>query len=631
MNSTPDLNMVNAYIPGRVKLNAATAALIERRDALLGPAYRLMYEHPLHIVRGEGAWLIDPEGRRYLDAYNNVASLGHCHPAVTEAICRQVQTLATNTRYLHDTILELAERLLATVPETELAHLMLTCTGSEANDVAYRIAQVRTGGTGVIVTETAYHGFTDAVAKFSPSLGATVDLGAHVRLVPAPRAYHAGAVDVAERFTRDVEAAIRDLQRHGIKPAVLIVDSIFTSDGILPEPAGLLKGAVEAIKRAGGIFIADEVQPGFGRTGEHLWGFQRHGVIPDIVTLGKPMGNGQPVAGLLATADVLAEFGRNSRYFNTFGGNNVSCAAALAVLDTIEKERLVQHAAEVGTLLREGIAALAHRHAAIGDVRGGRHVRRRGARVRSADTRAGSSLDDPGGQSDARQGCPAQRLRHGPQRAEDSPPPGAHRGTGRPGDRDARRGADRSALCSSPRLALTVQGRPMQPPASLDAFDIKILVYLQREGRCSNVELSSAISLSESPCLLRTKRLQDTGVIRGYHADIALEKVGSHVIVFSEVTLSSHRPADFRTFEDGITRYQEIVECHNVSGGYDYLLKIVVPSINWLQALMDRLLEDNIGIEKFASRIVLRQPLSQGGYPLETLVNERPSWADEGR
>lgn len=370
MNSTPDLNMVNAYIPGRVKLNAATAALIERRDALLGPAYRLMYEHPLHIVRGEGAWLIDPEGRRYLDAYNNVASLGHCHPAVTEAICRQVQTLATNTRYLHDTILELAERLLATVPETELAHLMLTCTGSEANDVAYRIAQVRTGGTGVIVTETAYHGFTDAVAKFSPSLGATVDLGAHVRLVPAPCAYHAGAVDVAERFTRDVEAAIRDLQRHGIKPAALIVDSIFTSDGILPEPAGLLKGAVEAIKRAGGIFIADEVQPGFGRTGEHLWGFQRHGVIPDIVTLGKPMGNGQPVAGLLATADVLAEFGRNSRYFNTFGGNNVSCAAALAVLDTIEKERLVQHAAEVGTLLREGIAALAHRHAAIGDVRG---------------------------------------------------------------------------------------------------------------------------------------------------------------------------------------------------------------------------------------------------------------------
>ena len=368
--TTTDLNMVNAYIPGRADVGPLTAAMIARRDALLGPAYRLMYEHPLHIVRGEGVWLIDPDGRRYLDVYNNVASLGHCHPAVTEAICTQARTLATNTRYLHDTILELAERLLATVPETELAHLMLTCTGSEANDLAYRIAQVRTGGKGVIVTETAYHGFTDAVSQFSPSLGATVDLGAHVRLVPAPRLYHADGADLAERFTRDVEAAIADLRRHGIQPAALIVDSVFTSDGILPGPAGFLKGAVDAIKRAGGLFIADEVQPGFGRTGEQMWGFQRHGVIPDIVTLGKPMGNGQPVAGLLATADALAEFGKNSRYFNTFAGNTVSCAAALAVLDTIEREGLVQHAARVGKILRDGIADLAHRHEAIGDVRG---------------------------------------------------------------------------------------------------------------------------------------------------------------------------------------------------------------------------------------------------------------------
>jgi len=370
MNSTIDLNMVNAYIPGRVDVGPATAAMIARRDALLGPAYRLMYEHPLHIVRGEGAWLIDPDGRRYLDVYNNVASLGHCHPAVVDAICRQAATLATNTRYLHDTILELAERMLATVPDTGLAHLMLTCSGSEANDLAYRIAQVRTGGTGVIVTETAYHGFTDAVAKFSPSLGTSVDLGAHVRLVPAPRQYHADGADLADRFTHDVEAAIHDLRRHGIKPAALIVDSVFTSDGILPAPAGLLKGAVEAIKRAGGLFIADEVQPGFGRTGEHMWGFQRHGVQPDIVTVGKPMGNGQPIAGLMATTDAVAQFGKNSRYFNTFAGNTVSCAAALAVLDTIEKEGLVWHAAQVGTFLREGVAELAGRHAAIGDVRG---------------------------------------------------------------------------------------------------------------------------------------------------------------------------------------------------------------------------------------------------------------------
>jgi 4-aminobutyrate aminotransferase-like enzyme len=370
MKATADFNMVNAYIPGRANVGPATEAMIERRNALLGPAYRLMYEHPLHIVRGDGVWLIDPQGRRYLDVYNNVTSLGHCHPAVTEAICRQVNTLATNTRYLHDTILELAERLLASVPGTDLAHLMLTCTGSEANDLAYRIAKVRTGGTGVIVTDTAYHGITDAVSQFSPSLGVSVDLGPHVRLVPAPCKYHAEGADLGERFTRDVEAAIADLQRHGIKPAALIVDSLFTSDGILPEPAGFLKGAVEAIKRVGGLFIADEVQPGFGRTGEHMWGFQRHGLVPDIVTLGKPMGNGQPIAGLLATADALAEFGKKSRYFNTFAGNTVSCAAALAVLETIERDRLVPHAAKIGKVLLDGIAGLVAKHEAIGDVRG---------------------------------------------------------------------------------------------------------------------------------------------------------------------------------------------------------------------------------------------------------------------
>lgn len=370
MTSTIDLNMVNAYIPGRADVGAETAAAIARRNRLLGPAYRLMYERPLHIVRGEGAWLFDKDGRRYLDIYNNVTSLGHCHPRVVEAICRQAGTLATNTRYLHETILELAERLLASVPGTDLAHLMLTCTGSEANDLAYRIAKVRTGGTGIIVTDTAYHGFTDAVSQFSPSLGISVDLGAHVRTVPAPRAYHAGGADLAARFTHDVGAAIADLGRHGIKPAMLIVDSVFTSDGLLPDLAGFLQGAVAAIKQAGGLFIADEVQPGFGRTGEHMWGYQRHNVIPDIVTMGKPMGNGQPIAGLLVTEDAVARFGRDSRYFNTFAGNTVSCAAAVAVLETIEQEGLIDHAAKIGKQLRDGIAALASRHQAIGDVRG---------------------------------------------------------------------------------------------------------------------------------------------------------------------------------------------------------------------------------------------------------------------
>ena len=363
-----DTSSVNAFIPGQVELNAREARLIEQRDRLLGPAYRLMYQKPLHFVRGEGVWLYDADGRAYLDTYNNVVSLGHCHPDVVEAITRQVATLCTNTRYLHETILELADGLLSTV-EGDLSHMMLTGSGSEANDLAYRIAQVRTGGTGVIITETAYHGITDAVSKFSPTLGEGVSLGAHVRTVPAPAAYRSGP-NVADRFTRDVERAIADMKRHGIRPAMLIVDSIFTSDGILPEEPGFLKGAAEAIRRAGGIFVADEVQPGFGRTGSHMWGFQRHGIDPDIVTLGKPMGNGQPIAGLLTRHDVVEEFGKKSRYFNTFAGNAVSCAAAAAVLMVIRRDRIMDNARDVGAYLLGKVEALRARHDCLGNVRG---------------------------------------------------------------------------------------------------------------------------------------------------------------------------------------------------------------------------------------------------------------------
>ncbi|PTQ12118.1 aspartate aminotransferase family protein [Sphingomonas oleivorans] len=368
MTSTADIASVNAFIPGQADLAEEEAQLIAKRDRLLGPAYRLMYQKPLHFVRGEGVWLYDTAGRAYLDVYNNVVSLGHCHPAVVAAMTKQIAMLCTNTRYLHETILELAERLLATVSD-ELSHMMLTCSGSEANDLAYRIAKTWTGGTGIIITETAYHGITDAVSQFSPTLGTSVNLGVHVRTVPAPSVYHAGP-NIGELFTRNVEAAIGDLKRHGIQPAALIVDSLFTSDGILPDEPGFLQGAVAAIRAAGGIFIADEVQPGFGRTGSHMWGFQRHDVVPDIVTLGKPMGNGQPIAGLLTRHDVVQEFGRNTRYFNTFAGNTVSCAAAVAVLDVIERDGVMENARKVGGYLREQVGALAVRHECLGDVRG---------------------------------------------------------------------------------------------------------------------------------------------------------------------------------------------------------------------------------------------------------------------
>ena len=364
-----DPRMINAFVDGAAPLGPQEAAMVARRQRLLGPAYRLFYERPLQVVRGEGVWLYDAEGRAYLDAYNNVASLGHAHPRVVDAIARQVATLSTHTRYLQEPVLDCAEALLGTLPP-EIGHVMFTCTGSEANDLAMRIARSFTGGTGVIVTETAYHGVTQAVAEFSPSLGPGMPLGPHVRTVPAPDRWRSRSGDVAAEFTAAVEGAIHDLLRHGIRPAILILDAIFASDGVFADPAGFLKGAVEAIRAVGGVYVADEVQSGFGRTGNALWGFARHGVVPDLVTMGKPMGNGYPVAAVAMRPEVIERFGREGRYFNTFGGNAVAAQAALAVLTTITEERLTENAHRIGSHLRAGIETLADRHTCIGEVRG---------------------------------------------------------------------------------------------------------------------------------------------------------------------------------------------------------------------------------------------------------------------
>jgi len=363
-----ETGMVNAFVPGAAELSPEDEALVERRRRLLGPAYRLFYANPVHIVRGDGVWLYDQKGDAYLDVYNNVASVGHCHPHVVTALSRQAGILSTNTRYLHDIVLDYAEKLLATFPEA-LGHVMFTCTGSETNDLAIRISRSFTGGTGFIVTENAYHGITHAVSQISPSLGRNVNLGEHVRTVPAPDRYRSGGADVGARFKADVENAIDDMVRHGIKPAALIVDTIFSSDGLMTEPAGFLAGAVESIRQAGGLFIADEVQPGFGRTGDHMWGFQRHGLVPDMVSLGKPMGNGYPVAGLVMKPEVVAEFGAKARYFNTFGGNTVAAATAMAVLEVIENERLQENAKEVGGYFTDRLRRSAEKFEQIGDVR----------------------------------------------------------------------------------------------------------------------------------------------------------------------------------------------------------------------------------------------------------------------
>lgn len=339
----------------------AVDPLVARRIRVLGEASPLLYRRPVELVRGEGCRLYDADGTAYLDAYNNVPSVGHAHPRVAAAIARQAATLTTHTRYLDQPLVAYAERLTALLP-APVSQVVFVCTGSEANDVAVRVARASTGGTGVIVTEDAYHGNTDLVTGLSPSLG--VPTGRDVWTVPVPHPVrHPG-----RSFAAGVRAALASMAEAGVRPAALLVDSILSSDGV--HDTVDLAEAVAAVRAAGGVLIADEVQPGFARTGTSFWGFARHGLVPELVTMGKPMGNGMPIAALAAVPEVLAPFARTVPYFNTFGGTQVAIAAAGAVLDVIEEEGLQAHAADVGAYLREDLRELAARHPVVVGVRG---------------------------------------------------------------------------------------------------------------------------------------------------------------------------------------------------------------------------------------------------------------------
>ena len=347
------------------RISSDPEAMIARRRALLGGSYRLFYDRPVHLVRGEGVWLFDADGRRYLDAYNNIPAVGHAHPHVVEAVHRQMSCLNTHTRYLDEGILDYSERLLATYP-AEIGKVMYTCTGSEAVDLALRIARRHTDGTGIVITANAYHGTGTATAEISPMLGPNVPLGVHVRTVEVPPE----GETMGERLAEGVRAAFADLTRHGIRPAAFVVDGIFSTDGLRAGPKGFLRPVIEAVHEAGALYIADEVQVGFGRTGEAMWSFQRHGIVPDMVTMGKPMGNGLPIAGVALRPEVGERFGREVRYFNTFGANHVSLAAANAVLDVIEAEGLMANAASVGAQLLDALAGLGLTNAQAGSARG---------------------------------------------------------------------------------------------------------------------------------------------------------------------------------------------------------------------------------------------------------------------
>mgnify|MGYP001354240697 CR=1 FL=1 len=351
-------------------------SLIERRKQRLGPTLELSYSNPVHVVRGEGVWLIDHTGRSLLDAYNNVPSVGHCHPTVVQALARQAATLNTNTRYLYESVIEYGDRLTATMPG-DLSVCMFVCSGSEANDLAWRLAKAHTGNSGGIVTEHAYHGTTDAVYELSPAdYGEDKGrkLADHIATIPAPNGYRGkfrrDDPQYADRYSACIDDTVASLAAQGHAPAAFYLDLVLSSDGIMIPPPGYLAAAFNKVRAAGGLCVADEVQSGFGRTGDHLWGFEAHDVVPDIVTLGKPIGNGLSMAAVITTPAIVASLMEETDFFSTTGGNPVACAVGLAVLDVVEQEGLQERTARVGAVLRSQIEKLAEQHPLIGDVRG---------------------------------------------------------------------------------------------------------------------------------------------------------------------------------------------------------------------------------------------------------------------
>lgn len=370
----------------------SSARLLRRRHWALGANAELSYDRPLHLVRGVGVWVYTNNGERLLDVYNNVPHVGHAHPDVVAAIASQAKLIASNTRYLDERIIEYVERLTATLPP-DLDTCLFVNSGSEANDVAWRIAKSHTGHNGALVMKYAYHGITDAITGLSPAICANVPVhveqlaaplgGAHSLATPLGGAHSLAAplggahsvsgamvAKLASAAAADVANAIARLATRGFAPASLMIDSALTSTGIFDPPADWIAPIVTAVRSAGGLVIGDEVQFGLGRSGSDFWGFSRRGYQPDIVTLGKPVGNGYPLGVVITRRSILEKFQRDTGFFSTFGGNPVAAAAGLAVLDVIQREQLVENARTTGGYFIQKLRELAAEHAAIRDVRG---------------------------------------------------------------------------------------------------------------------------------------------------------------------------------------------------------------------------------------------------------------------
>ncbi len=365
--------LMDACAPATAPVRTARDILALRRR-LVGRNLSVAYSDPLKIVRGRGQYLYDDSGRRYLDLVNNVCHVGHCHPRVVEAAARQMAELNTNTRYLHDGLVEYALRLTATLPDS-LSVCYFVCSGTEANDLALRLAHAHTGSKEIIVLDHAYHGHSPSLVEISPYKcegPGGEGLAPHAHKVPMPDPYrgpHLGPF-AGLRYADEVRTAIAGIEGSKRRLGAFMAESLIGCGGQVIPADGFLTAAASMVHAARGVTIADEVQVGFARVGTHFWAFETQGTVPDIVTLGKPIGNGHPMAAVVTTPEIAASFDTGMEFFSTFGGNPVSCAVGLAVLEVIEREGLQQHALEMGRRFLTGLRALQERHALIGDVRG---------------------------------------------------------------------------------------------------------------------------------------------------------------------------------------------------------------------------------------------------------------------
>jgi 4-aminobutyrate aminotransferase-like enzyme/Ser/Thr protein kinase RdoA (MazF antagonist) len=367
LSSVVPVPHVDAELP-----TVATPSLLKQREAVLGKTYTF-YNEPLELVRGRGSKVWDASGKEYLDCYNNVANLGHCHPYVVDALARQASTLNTNSRYLHREIVRLGERLSSTLPP-RLDTWIFVCTGSEANDLAVRMARAASGKEGIVVTENSYHGNTSVVAPLSLIDYNASERPTWVETLPPPNLYRGlyrqGDNDAGSKYAAHLDEAACRLEQHGRGLAGVMIDSIFDANGALVPPPDYLQKVYASARCHGGLTIADEVQMGFARSGTHMWGFQAFDVEPDIVTMGKPMGNGHPIAAVVTRREIAARLQTNGGYFNTFGGNTVSAVVGNACLDVLFGEDLQGNARRSGEAIKVGLEALQMRHEIVGHIQG---------------------------------------------------------------------------------------------------------------------------------------------------------------------------------------------------------------------------------------------------------------------